>query len=197
MMEQAADASAVLSQLGISKAHVFGHSTGGSIALQLAHQSPDQVVSLSLGEPDLPISHLPSGGTSETPASQLRKSSSAAAISIRRVARLSRNVGQPDHILANPIVSHKAERRPGPGEIWLAVTEHDGVQVDSILIDQAKFGQAVRQVGASNFDLPVARGLQLADRAFKIILNTSRDWFIPNTSLAIPLPFLTRHTARF
>ena len=59
-------------------------------------------------------------------------------------------------------MSHKAERRPGPGEIWLAVTKHDGVQVDSILIDQAKFGQAVRQVRASNFDLPVALGLQLA-----------------------------------
>ena len=56
-------------------------------------------------------------------------------------------------------MSDKAERRPGPGEIGLAVTKHDGVQVDSILIDQAKFGQAVRQVGASNFDLPVALGL--------------------------------------
>jgi len=51
----------------------------------------------------------------------------SAAISIRRVARLSRNVGQPDHIVANPITSHKAERRPGSGEIWLAVTKHDGV----------------------------------------------------------------------
>src|SRR5574341_2613239 len=95
----------------------------------------------------------------------------SAAISIRLVARLSRNVGQPDHILANPITSHKAERRPGSGEIWLAVTEHDGVQVDSILVDQAKIGEALRQVRASNFDLPVALGLQLADRALKIILN--------------------------
>src|ERR687891_796339 len=80
----------------------------------------------------------------------------SAAISIRRVASLSRNVGQPDHILANPIISHKAERRPGPSEIWLAVTKHDGVQVDSILVDEAKLGKALRQVGASNFDLPVA-----------------------------------------
>ena len=55
---------------------------------------------------------------------------------------LRRNVGQPDHILANPIVSNQAERRPRPGEIWLAVTKHDGVQVDSILIDQAKFSEA-------------------------------------------------------
>src|SRR6201984_1381168 len=66
---------------------------------------------------------------------------------------------------------HKAERRPGSGEIWLAVTKHDGVQVDSILIDQPKFGEALRQVRASNFDLSGALGLQLADRALKIILN--------------------------
>ena len=51
------------------------------------------------------------------------------------------------------------------------MTEHDRVQVDSILIDQAKFGQALRQARASNFDLPVAPGLQLADRALQIILN--------------------------
>ena len=31
------------------------------------------------------------------------------------------------------LISHKAERRPGSGEIRLAVTRHDGVQVDSIL----------------------------------------------------------------
>src|SRR5690242_20798793 len=68
-------------------------------------------------------------------------------------------------------MSHKAERRPGSGEIGLAVTKHDGVQVDSILVDQAKFGEALRQVRASNFDLPVALGLQLAYRALKIPLN--------------------------
>src|SRR5258705_6663548 len=70
-------------------------------------------------------------------------------------------------------MSHKAERRPGSGEIWLAMTKHDGVQVDSILIDQAKFGEALRQVRASNFDLPVALCLQLADRALEIISNKS------------------------
>ena len=68
-------------------------------------------------------------------------------------------------------MSHEAERRPGSGEIWFAVTKHDGMQVDSIFIDQAKFGEATRQVQASNFDFPVALGLQLADRAPQIILN--------------------------
>ena len=38
----------------------------------------------------------------------------SAAISIRRVVRFSRNVGQPDHILANPSMGHKPERRPIP-----------------------------------------------------------------------------------
>src|SRR5688572_32323876 len=109
--------------------------------------------------------------TTPTPLRYDNQNQTSAAISIRRVARLRRNVGQPDHILANPIMSHEAERRPGPGEIWLAVPKHDGVQVDSILIDQAKFGQALRQVRASHFDLPVALGLQLADRALEIILH--------------------------
>ena len=68
-------------------------------------------------------------------------------------------------------MSHKAERRQGPGEIGLAVTKHDGVQVDSILIDQATFGQALRQIRASNFDLPVALSLQRPDGAFQIILS--------------------------
>jgi hypothetical protein len=68
----------------------------------------------------------------------------SAAISIRAVTRLGRNVGQPDHIFANPVIGQKAERRPGSGEVWFAVTKHNGVQVDSILIDQAKFGEAMR-----------------------------------------------------
>ena len=42
-------------------------------------------------------------------------------------------------------------------------SEHDRMQVDSILVDQAKVGEASRQGGAGNFDLPVALGFQLAD----------------------------------
>ncbi len=82
-----------------------------------------------------------------------------------------RRIGQPDHCIIDSIMSHRAERWPWPREIWLAVTKHDGMQVDSILIDQTKFGEAMRQVRAGNFDLPVDLGLQLADRALKITLN--------------------------
>jgi hypothetical protein len=97
-------------------------------------------------------------------------SSRNGSIFITSVARLSRNVGQPDHVL-NPIMSHKAEWRLGSGEVWRAVTKHDGMQVYPILIDQATLGEASRQVGASNFDLTFAPDLQTADRALDIVLN--------------------------
>jgi pimeloyl-ACP methyl ester carboxylesterase len=49
--EHAADAAALLSHLDIRRAHVAGHSTGGSIALQLAVDFPELVHSLALLEP--------------------------------------------------------------------------------------------------------------------------------------------------
>jgi len=50
---------------------------------------------------------------------------------IRRVARLGRNVGQPGDILANPITSHKAERRPGPADRTLQIILNEpGVGAD-------------------------------------------------------------------
>jgi pimeloyl-ACP methyl ester carboxylesterase len=50
---QAADCQAVLQALRMARAHVIGHSFGGSIALQLALQAPDIVGSLVLLEPAL------------------------------------------------------------------------------------------------------------------------------------------------
>ena len=64
----------------------------------------------------------------------------ASAQSVGRVARLSGNVRQPNHVLANEIAGHKAERRPRAGEEWLAATKYDGVEVKSILINKTKVG---------------------------------------------------------
>src|SRR5262245_30641173 len=50
-----------------------------------------------------------------------------------------RHVGQPEH-LANAIAAHKAEWRSRTGEVRLAVANHHRVQVDSVLVDQAKVG---------------------------------------------------------
>lgn len=51
--DHAADAAALLEDLGISRAHVAGHSSGGSVALQLAFERPDLVQTLALLEPSL------------------------------------------------------------------------------------------------------------------------------------------------
>jgi pimeloyl-ACP methyl ester carboxylesterase len=52
---QAAQVRALMQKLGISRAHVIGHSSGGNIALQLALDSPQHVHTLSLLEPALPV----------------------------------------------------------------------------------------------------------------------------------------------
>jgi len=57
--EQAAQACALSTRLGIERAHVVGHSSGGSIALQLARDAPALVSTLALLEPVLP--QVPAG----------------------------------------------------------------------------------------------------------------------------------------
>ena len=51
--DHAADAAALLEQLGVRRAHVVGHSTGASIAAQLALDHPEKVHTLTLLEPTL------------------------------------------------------------------------------------------------------------------------------------------------
>ena len=51
--DHAADAAGLLDHLGLRRAHVVGHSSGASIALQLASDRPAIVHSLSLLEPTL------------------------------------------------------------------------------------------------------------------------------------------------
>jgi len=48
--DHAADARGLLEALGIEKAHVFGHSFGGSVALQLAADAPEMVHSLVVSD---------------------------------------------------------------------------------------------------------------------------------------------------
>ena len=51
--DHAEDAAALLAHLGIDRAHVAGHSTGGAIALQMALNHPNSVATLVLFEPPL------------------------------------------------------------------------------------------------------------------------------------------------
>lgn len=53
--QQASDAIGLLSELGIERAHVVGHSYGGCVALQMALDASDRVHSLALIEPALMV----------------------------------------------------------------------------------------------------------------------------------------------
>jgi pimeloyl-ACP methyl ester carboxylesterase len=53
--EQAADCKGLLRHLGVERAHVVGHSSGGCFALQLALDAPETVHSLVLLEPALMV----------------------------------------------------------------------------------------------------------------------------------------------
>ena len=69
-------------------------------------------------------------------------------------SQLRRNVRQPDDIPANAFAVHKAESRPGAGEERLPRPEHDGMDVESILIDQTKIGEAPCEVWSGDVELP-------------------------------------------
>ena len=58
VIADAEDCAALLAALGIDRAHVVGLSYSGAVALQLARDDPDRVVSLTLVEP--PPVHTPS-----------------------------------------------------------------------------------------------------------------------------------------
>ncbi len=62
LSQQAAHCRSLLQRLGISRAHVVGHSSGGNVALQLALDFPDVVNSLAALEPAL--MSVPSAATS-------------------------------------------------------------------------------------------------------------------------------------
>jgi pimeloyl-ACP methyl ester carboxylesterase len=51
--DHAADCRGLLAALGVEKAHMVGHSYGGCVALQLASDAPDVVLTLALFEPAL------------------------------------------------------------------------------------------------------------------------------------------------
>jgi hypothetical protein len=97
----------------------------------------------------------------------------ASAQSVEQVARLSRKVRQPNHVLANQIAGHKAERRPGAGEEWFAATEYDRMEVESILINKTKVGQASCQVWSGNSNLPSELSFQPTYHHLKVILDKS------------------------
>ena len=70
--DQVADARALLRELGVERAHVVGHSLGGTIAIQLALDAPEAVHTLTLMEPAImaAIARAEAGDSPEARASQ-------------------------------------------------------------------------------------------------------------------------------
>jgi pimeloyl-ACP methyl ester carboxylesterase len=58
LAQQATQLRELMRHLGIPRAHLVGHSSGGNIALQLALDDPDAVQSIVLMEPALPVPNL-------------------------------------------------------------------------------------------------------------------------------------------
>ena len=75
---------------------------------------------------------------------------------------LSRNVCQPDRVLADGIGGNQAQPRSRAGKERLAATQHLGVQVQAILVDEAEVGQAPRQFRSGNRNLSGKPSLQVA-----------------------------------
>ncbi len=65
----------------------------------------------------------------------------------------------------------ETEGWPGSGKIRVTVAKDKRMQVYSIFINQATFGQAVRQVWSSNFNLSDITRLYLMDCSLKIFFN--------------------------
>ena len=58
IVEQASHLRGLMRHLGIERAHLVGHSSGGNIALQLALEAPQLAHSVVLMEPALPVTTL-------------------------------------------------------------------------------------------------------------------------------------------
>jgi pimeloyl-ACP methyl ester carboxylesterase len=124
--QQAADARALLRHLGVPRAHVAGHSYGGSIAIQHSLDAPDLVGSLALLEPGL-VFLVPSGPVFQemlVPVqSMYQRGDRAGAVD----AYLSQVVG--------PEYRQLLEKFLPPGAFELAVADSDttlGVEVEAL-----------------------------------------------------------------
>jgi pimeloyl-ACP methyl ester carboxylesterase len=95
--QQAAHLRSLMRQLGIQRAHLVGHSSGGNIALQVALDAPEMVHSIVLMEPALPVALGPERMLSTRAAMAPVCEASRAGDKARAVDGFMRNVSGPDY----------------------------------------------------------------------------------------------------
>src|SRR4051812_37614851 len=85
-----------------------------------------------------------------------------------------RGIGELHRVLADHFAGHEAEARSRAAEERLAATEHEGTEVELILIDETELGEACREFGSGDFDLALMVGLQLPDEGLEIAIHQRR-----------------------
>ena len=95
--QQAAHLRSLMRQLGIQRAHLVGHSSGGNIALQVALDAPEIVHSIVLMEPALPVALGPERMLSTRAATASVFEAYRAGDKARAVDGFMRNVSGPDY----------------------------------------------------------------------------------------------------
>ena len=95
--QQATHLRALMRQLGIQRAHLVGHSSGGNIALQVALDAPEIVHSIVLMEPALPVALGPERMLSTRAAMAPVFEAYRAGDKARAVDGFMRNVSGPDY----------------------------------------------------------------------------------------------------
>jgi pimeloyl-ACP methyl ester carboxylesterase len=88
IQEQASDCRGLLSALRIERAHVVGHSYGGTIALQLAMDAPEAVHSLTLLEPALLVGASARGYLDSLTATVRRGKEAGASVAVHEFLEL-------------------------------------------------------------------------------------------------------------
>jgi pimeloyl-ACP methyl ester carboxylesterase len=174
--DHASDAAALLAGLGIERAHVAGHSSGGVVAMQLALDAPDAVHSLTLLEPSpLVLSSAPAFLEAAGPvfaAHEAGDDEDAVAMFLSAVSGL-------DWDECHALIDHHA-----PGAIAQAVQDADtlfGIELPSLTVWEpdvermAKVTQPVLSVRGADTDV-----------LWVEIAQQLRAWFPDVEDLVVP-----------
>src|SRR5262249_13099731 len=86
----------------------------------------------------------------------------------------SRDVRQPDRILADRIGGDKSEGRPGTGEVRLAATKHKRGGVETKLVDETRGGEAPREFRPRDIGFALDFRLQPAHERFDVARHERR-----------------------